>query len=289
VGAAAIWGVTLELVENLSTQDKGAQAARVAILCLGGVNLKESQELEDAIKVVKCMSKSALKTHLEDWQERLERVRSPELKRYHQHISRLLTELDEAGRMEAEEAERKASGSIAIPTQVNKSMSAAKRRKQMLNSVAVRTQPSVNKIAKIKDEAGRYLKDQIEDLTQALWNSPLHELLVCDDVESLKTVLQPDTRSLLHSALQSPEKFLKLNTDEDMLPDICVLFREFEKVGRLINLQEWFDVFKAEDKDEVTQLQLQYRFVRTVSELEMLGYLKKSTRRRGHVQAVIHV
>ena len=158
----------------------------------------------------------------------------------------------------------------------------------------------MEKLSKVKMEASNLLGQQIRDVTKGLWCGPLHELLVSDDVEGLKTLLQPDARNQLYQALQSPERFLKLNPKApDVVPDICILFEELEKRGRLINLQEWFDVFKSRSQPtdgagpmdslpEATTLQLQYRFVRTVSELEMLGYLKKSTRRRGHVQAVVH-
>ena len=261
------------------------------MLCLGGVTpLEKSKELKASIAVLKTVPRPRLKQRLEEWSQRLGKVQGTHLKRHRERLGRLIADLATVEQMEHDESALEGSGEQAVVgQQLSRAMSASKRRKMAFAAATDRA--SAVKCNEIRLQAGLCLSDSIRDASSTLWSTPLHELVVFDDVATLQKALQPEARSLLHAALNEPHRFLHLDPEKpDQVPDICLLYRELEKRGRLINLQEWFEVFKAcPFPERPTTLELRFRFVRAVSELEMLGYLKKTNRRRGHVQANIHV
>jgi len=194
--------------------------------------------------------------------------------------------------MQRKEVEEAQSDKAVEVKQLSKRVSAAKRRREAIASVAVRCQPSVQKMQRIREAAGVLLQETIRTHAAALLEHPMRELLLYDNIESLKKTLQPNIRACLHSNLTHPENFLHLSSVQQRLPDLCMLFKESEQKGRLLNLYEWFESFKTHInplEPEAKLLDLQARFVKGVTELEMLGYVKKNARRRGHVEALSHV
>jgi len=301
VVVVVLWSVVLELLAERPSDEVCAQKARVAVLCLGGVEEAEkSLALEAASNVIKSLSKDILQEHLEAWARGLAKIQGKHIERHTDRLARLISDLSTVDKMAEAEAAKEGQGTgedaqaAAVGQQLSRKMSASKRRKTMLDAVAPRRPPSVEKLNQIRTQSCHLLRDCIRDSSKALWSSPLNEILVFDDVAALERVLQPEARNLLQSALNDPHKFLHLDEGSpDNIPDLCLLYREVEKKGRLINLQEWFEIFedysKLPGQPPAKRFDLQFRFVRSVSELEMLGYLKKTNRRRGHVQANIHV
>lgn len=68
--------------------------------------------------------------------------------------------------------------------------------------------------------------------------------------------------------------------------DTCVAYKIYRDCPRLINLYEWFDAFcllMENDDASRSRLELQARFVRCVSELEFMGFIKLTKKKTDHV------
>jgi origin recognition complex subunit 3 len=71
------------------------------------------------------------------------------------------------------------------------------------------------------------------------------------------------------------------------LEDISILYHLYQECGRLINLQDWFDAFKviiSQDGKSHEAIHLQSRFIKGVHELQFLGFIKPTGRKKYHVQ-----
>uniref|UniRef100_A0A8D2PB31 Origin recognition complex subunit 3 n=1 Tax=Zosterops lateralis melanops TaxID=1220523 RepID=A0A8D2PB31_ZOSLA len=77
-------------------------------------------------------------------------------------------------------------------------------------------------------------------------------------------------------------------------PDICIVYKLHLECGRLINLVDWLEAFStvvmaseepnadAASSDQVDDI-IHARFIRAVSELELLGFIKPSKQKTDHV------
>ncbi|XP_010149587.1 PREDICTED: origin recognition complex subunit 3-like, partial [Eurypyga helias] len=77
-------------------------------------------------------------------------------------------------------------------------------------------------------------------------------------------------------------------------PDICIVYKLHLECGRLINLVDWLEAFAtvvsaaegpntdAASSDQVDDI-IHARFIRAVSELELLGFVKPSKQKTDHV------
>lgn len=70
-------------------------------------------------------------------------------------------------------------------------------------------------------------------------------------------------------------------------PDTCILFEGYMKAGKTINLYDWFESFSmtvmqgVEGGEEAAKRQAYARFMRSLHELDMLGFLRWSGRATG--------
>ena len=76
------------------------------------------------------------------------------------------------------------------------------------------------------------------------------------------------------------------------LPDISIVYKLHLECGRLINLYDWMQAFsmivQSADEDSVASdgkvdKVIQARFIRAVSELQFLGFVKSTKRKTDHV------
>lgn len=130
---------------------------------------------------------------------------------------------------------------------------------------------------------------------------PLHELVYFKDASTLRTHLNAAPRAALQMALSNPYYYLKneaLKSEGGTItyaaPDICIIYKLHLECGRLINLYDWLQAFatvvcaaEGKDPDEVNNGQVEgvihARFIRAVSELEFLGFIKSTKRKTDHV------
>ncbi|KAI4539300.1 hypothetical protein MG293_010692 [Ovis ammon polii] len=130
---------------------------------------------------------------------------------------------------------------------------------------------------------------------------PLHETLYFSSAHTLRQHLNAAPRVALHTALNNPYYYLKneaLRSEEgcipNVAPDICIAYKLHLECSRLINLVDWSEAFAtvvtaaekmdansvtSEERNEV----IHARFIRAVSELELLGFIKPTKQKTDHV------
>lgn len=125
------------------------------------------------------------------------------------------------------------------------------------------------------------------------------------------------------TALREPQEYLGWSDytqtthrrELSTLPDTCILFRRYIESGKMINIFDWYDSFAAalgEDRMDVDidqtpsqnkgkgketatpkrkrtghgeerKREIQARFLRSMHELELVGFLKRTGRKKDHV------
>ncbi|NP_001033228.1 origin recognition complex subunit 3 [Bos taurus] len=130
---------------------------------------------------------------------------------------------------------------------------------------------------------------------------PLHETLYFSSAHTLRQHLNAAPRIALHTALNNPYYYLKneaLRSEEgcipNVAPDICIAYKLHLECSRLINLVDWSEAFatvvtaaEKMDANSVTSGErneiIHARFIRAVSELELLGFIKPTKQKTDHV------
>ncbi|KAM9676323.1 origin recognition complex subunit 3 isoform 3-T3 [Dama dama] len=130
---------------------------------------------------------------------------------------------------------------------------------------------------------------------------PLHETLYFSSAHALRQHLNAAPRVALHTALNNPYYYLKneaLRSEEgcipNVAPDICIAYKLHLECSRLINLVDWSEAFatvvtaaEKMDANSVTSEErneiIHARFIRAVSELELLGFIKPTKQKTDHV------
>ncbi|KAG8183742.1 hypothetical protein JTE90_029324 [Oedothorax gibbosus] len=132
---------------------------------------------------------------------------------------------------------------------------------------------------------------------------PLYEVFYFDNISSIKRHLMAVPRVTSCHSLANPQHYLKCNcckitlADEMQanMPDISILYKLHLESGKLINLCDWLEAFKAIKQNENTTSkkrntkvkanadEFNIRFLLAVSELQMLGFIKSTKRKTDHV------
>ncbi|ETN59932.1 origin recognition complex subunit 3 [Anopheles darlingi] len=127
---------------------------------------------------------------------------------------------------------------------------------------------------------------------------PLIELFLFSDSAALRRHLIGSPRAAIHTALTNPQHYLQCECcilDDPgsilpTLPDISIAYKLHLECGKLINLYDWLQAFRAvveerdpDDLDEQVSPQIQARFTLAVCELQFLGFIKTSKRKTDHV------
>ncbi|XP_045861774.1 origin recognition complex subunit 3 isoform X4 [Meles meles] len=130
---------------------------------------------------------------------------------------------------------------------------------------------------------------------------PLHEVVYFSAAHTLREHLNAAPRIALHTALNNPYYYLKneaLKSEEgcipNVAPDICIAYKLHLECSRLINLVDWSEAFatvvtaaekmdaSSENSEERNEI-IHARFIRAVSELELLGFIKPTKQKTDHV------
>ncbi|XP_041352594.1 origin recognition complex subunit 3-like [Gigantopelta aegis] len=123
-----------------------------------------------------------------------------------------------------------------------------------------------------------------------------YEIFYYNSVSTVKQHIYASPRSAIQTALGNPCHYLQCkccegSTLSSTMPDICVAYKLHLECGQLVNLYDWLNAFTSvvtSDKENQTEDPnsssiLQARFIRAVSELQFLGFIKPTKRKTDHV------
>lgn len=130
---------------------------------------------------------------------------------------------------------------------------------------------------------------------------PLNELLIFDDLPSIKRKIVGEDRAAQYTAFVDPQHYLDCDCCElefteqifKTMPDISIVYKlHLESRFDQINIYDWLQKFISivgpdqndDDNDDNIDPVLQSRFVRALNELQHLGYIRPSKYKADHVQ-----
>ncbi|XP_074189381.1 origin recognition complex subunit 3 isoform X2 [Rhinolophus sinicus] len=164
-----------------------------------------------------------------------------------------------------------------------------------------RTSKKPTKFEVLREKVVNFIDSLVREHLLPPETQPLHEALYCSAAHTLRERLNAAPRMALHTALNNPYYYLKneaLKSEEgcipNVAPDICIAYKLHLECSRLINLVDWSEAFAtvvtaAEQMDansmtsEETNEIIHARFIRAVSELELLGFIKPTKQKTDHV------
>lgn len=164
-----------------------------------------------------------------------------------------------------------------------------------------RTTKKPTKFEMLRENVINFIDNLVRDYLLPPEGQPLHEVVYFSAANTLREHLNAAPRIALHTALNNPYYYLKneaLKSEEGCIPsvapDICIAYKLHLECSRLINLVDWSEAFAtvvtaAEKMDtnstvseEMSEI-IHARFIRAVSELELLGFIKPTKQKTDHV------
>ncbi|XP_060229431.1 origin recognition complex subunit 3 isoform X2 [Meriones unguiculatus] len=164
-----------------------------------------------------------------------------------------------------------------------------------------RTAKKQTKFEVLRENVVNFIDSLVRDYLVPPESQPLHEVVYFSGAHTLREHLNAAPRIALHTALNNPYYYLKneaLKSEEGCIPnsapDICIAYKLHLECSRLINLVDWSEAFAtvvtaAEKMDansttseEMSEI-IHARFIRAVSELELLGFIKPTKKKTDHV------
>ncbi|XP_063773002.1 origin recognition complex subunit 3 isoform X2 [Pseudophryne corroboree] len=168
--------------------------------------------------------------------------------------------------------------------------------KTLLEMKETRRTKKLNKFESLRLEVVDFLDSFVRDYLTPPEMQLLYEVVYFGSANILRKHLNAVPRVALHTALNSPSSYLKSLDNDGTLssaaPDICIAYKLHLECGRLINLYDWLEAFatvvSASDESDADSLKqvdemTHARFIRAVSELELLGFVKPTKQKTDHV------
>lgn len=126
---------------------------------------------------------------------------------------------------------------------------------------------------------------------------PLHEVTTFTSLAAVKRHLVGAPRAAVHTALTQPGEYLDNPTQlhiedpgeiKSSFPDLAIGYKLHLECPRLINVYDWLTcwnsiVTESDDDQAAVPPNQEARFAQVVSELQMLGFIKTSSKKTDHV------
>ncbi|XP_044101887.1 origin recognition complex subunit 3 isoform X1 [Neovison vison] len=164
-----------------------------------------------------------------------------------------------------------------------------------------RTSKKQTRFEVLREKVVNFIESLVREYLLPPETQPLHEVVYFSAAHTLREHLNAAPRIALHTALNNPYYYLKneaLKSEEgcipNVAPDICIAYKLHLECSRLINLVDWSEAFAtvvtaaekmdassvtSEERNEI----IHARFIRAVSELELLGFIKPTKQKTDHV------
>ncbi|NP_001384958.1 origin recognition complex subunit 3 isoform 3 [Gallus gallus] len=274
----------------------GKQIRELHCACLEN-RVWETEEYESSLQLARMLNKSDLVTMLQKCVEIL--VSSPG-REFDEIVEKLKEFLTQFQKLEAE-AYQERDESISPQKELQKKTNLYHLQKTLLELKESRRSKKLTKFEMLRFEVVDYIDSLVRHYLVPADHKTLHEIVYFNTASVLREHLNAAPRIALHTALNNPYSYLKseaLKSDggsiSNKAPDICIAYKLHLECGRLINLADWLEAFStvvtaaegptadAASSDQVDDV-IHARFIRAVSELELLGFIKPSKQKTDHV------
>nr|XP_009666645.1 PREDICTED: origin recognition complex subunit 3 isoform X3 [Struthio camelus australis] len=273
----------------------GKQIRELHCACLEN-RVWETEEYESSLQLARMLNKSDLVTVLEKC---VEIFVSSSGKEFDKAVEKLKEFLAEFQKLEGACQER--DESVSSQKELQKKTDLYHLQKTLLELKESRRSKKLTKFEMLRFEVVDFIDNLVRNYLTPSDHKTLHEIMYFNTASALREHLNAAPRIALHTALNNPYCYLKnqaLKSDggsiSNKAPDICIAYKLHLECGRLINLVDWLEAFStvvmavegpnadAAASDQVDDI-IHARFIRAVSELELLGFVKPSKQKTDHV------
>ncbi|NWU10872.1 ORC3 protein, partial [Cephalopterus ornatus] len=273
----------------------GKQIRELHCACLEN-QVWETEEYESSLQLARMLNKSDLVTMLQQCVEILLSSSGKEFDQTVEKLKKFLTQFQNL-----EEAFQEQDGSVSSQKELQKKTDLYHLQKTLLELKESRRSKKLTKFEMLRFEVVDYIDSLVRKYLVPADHRTLHEILYFNTAAVLRGHLNAAPRTALHTALNNPHWYLKnqaLKCDggsiSNKAPDICIVYKLHLECGRLINLVDWLEAFSTvvmageepnADRASSDQMDdiIHARFIRAVSELELLGFIKPSKQKTDHV------
>ncbi|XP_077160919.1 origin recognition complex subunit 3 isoform X2 [Paroedura picta] len=274
---------------SLPNYPLGKQIRELHCACLER-KVWETEDYESAFQLVRMLAKDELIAILKKC---VEIITSSSTKCLGSCIEKLEEYLDQFKNLEDDQGETASS-----LKEIQKKTDLYRLQKTLLEMKESRRLKKLTKFEMLRFEVVDFIDSLVRSYLAPPETQTLYEVMYFSMAGTLREHLNAAPRVAIHTALNSPYFYLKneaLESDTGCIsntaPDICIAYKLHLECGRLINLVDWLEAFSTvvtaanqnfSEKDEMEEI-IHARFIRAVSELEFLGFIKPTKQKTDHV------
>ncbi|XP_041667917.1 origin recognition complex subunit 3 [Cheilinus undulatus] len=287
------------LTTSLPRYPLGKQIRELHLICLEK-NVWENEDYQSALKLLKMLAKDELIVLLQRCVEILQPVKSKKMKSARVQLEELLAKFKQLDI--AAETPPCVEESLTSPVKnLGKKTDLFQLQKTLLEMNETRRSKKLSPFELVRNEALEFIDGLVKIHLSPPESQTLNEVCYYSSSATVRRHLNATPRTSIQAALSSPYYYLQnnnLKTEDcsvsNAAPDICIAYKLHLECGRLINLYDWLEAYAtvvsaAEGNDpdsdsfgKVDEVK-HARFIRAVSELEFLGFIKSTRQKTDHV------
>ncbi|XP_068841391.1 origin recognition complex subunit 3 isoform X1 [Capricornis sumatraensis] len=285
-----------QFTSSLPKYPLGRQIRELYCMCLEK-NIWDSEEYASVLQLLRLLAKDELMAMLQNCFKVFQSSSAKELGNTAKKIEEFLAQFQSLDAETKEEEDTSQSQSKGL-----QKTDLYHLQKSLLEMKELRsTSKRQTKFEVLREQVVSFVDSLVREYLLPPDTQPLHETLYFSSAHTLRQHLNAAPRIALHTALNNPYYYLKneaLRSEEgcipNVAPDICIAYKLHLECSRLINLVDWSEAFAtvvtaaekmdansvtSEERNEV----IHARFIRAVSELELLGFIKPTKQKTDHV------
>uniref|UniRef100_A0A8C9ZYD3 Origin recognition complex subunit 3 n=1 Tax=Sander lucioperca TaxID=283035 RepID=A0A8C9ZYD3_SANLU len=253
------------LTSSLPRYPLGKQIRELHLICLEK-NVWESEDYQSAMKLLKMLAKDELIALLQRCAEILQPAKSKKIKSALVQLEDMLTKFKQLD-----------SKYITSPLKhLQKKTDLAQLQKTLLEMNESRRAKKLSPFEVLRNEALEFIDSLVKSHLSPPESQVLNEVCYYTSSATVRRHLNATPRTSIQAALNSPFYYLQTEdgTVSNAAPDICIVYKLHLECGRLITFTTemlFLSLFSSA------------RFIRAVSELEFLGFIKSTKQKTDHV------
>ncbi|CAJ1073501.1 origin recognition complex subunit 3 [Xyrichtys novacula] len=278
----------------------GKQIRELHLICLEKT-VWENEDYQSAMKLLKMLAKDELITLLQRCAEILQPVKSKKMKKARVHLEELLAKFRQLDTVAAETQSCVEDSLISPVKNLGKKTDLFQLQKTLLEMNETRRSKKLNPFELLRNEVVEFIDSLVKSHLSPPETQTLNEVCYYSSSTAVRRHLNATPRTSIQAALSSPYYYLQnnsLKSEEGSVsnaaPDICIAYKLHLECGRLINLYDWLEAYATvvsaaegnhPDSDNFGKVDevKHARFIRAVSELEFLGFIKSTKKKTDHV------
>ncbi|XP_034530494.1 origin recognition complex subunit 3 isoform X2 [Notolabrus celidotus] len=287
------------LATSLPRYPLGKQIRELHLICLEK-NVWENEDYQSSMKLLKMLAKDELINLLQRCLEILQPVKSKQMEDARVQLEELLVKFKQLDT--AAEAQPCVEESIISPVKnLGKKTDLFQLQKTLLEMNETRRSKKLSPFELLRNEALELIDSLVKSHLSPPESLTLNEVCYYSSSATVRRHLNATPRTSIQAALSSPYYYLQntsLKTEDGSVsnaaPDICIAYKLHLECGRLINLYDWLEAYATvvsaaegnnPDSDNFGKVDevKHARFIRAVSELEFLGFIKSTKQKTDHV------